>query len=98
MPAAGFSIGFERIVDLVDTAGSDGQDSVALVYDPDVRAATLISLRADLIAGGARVRLEKRPRNRGPLFDQLRASGFRRQAPVSADVERIDQLEFRPLD
>src|SRR5690606_26219388 len=33
VPACGFSLGFERLVDLVDLADAQAQDAVALVHD-----------------------------------------------------------------
>ena len=36
MPATGFSLGFERLVDLVEPPRVDGGDAVALVHDADV--------------------------------------------------------------
>ena len=41
VPAAGFSLGFERLVELVELPASAAADAVALVYDPDVAAAVL---------------------------------------------------------
>src|SRR3990170_3131811 len=62
VPATGFSIGFERIVDLVELPASDGADDVALLYDADVAPGTLVALKTALIDEGRRVRLERRPR------------------------------------
>ena len=94
VPAAGFSLGFERLVELVELEGKDKQDAVALVYDADVPAARLATLKAELVATGARVRLEKRTKNPKQLFDTLAANGFTRFAFVGTDTEN---LEFRPI-
>ena len=96
VPAAGFSIGFERIVDLVHLPVEAGTDAVALVYDADVAPGALVELKTALIARGGRVRLERRPRNLKPLLEQLVASGFTRFAPVTASTT-ADTLEFRDL-
>ncbi len=97
VPAAGFSIGFERIVDLVDLSEEGGADSVALLYDADVQSSVLMALKAGLIAEGRRVRLERAPRNVKPLLEQLAASGFGSVATVTEGVTGTGQLEFRRL-
>jgi histidyl-tRNA synthetase len=86
VPAAGFSLGFERLVDLVTLPPEDRRDAVALVHDDDVSPAALVALQARLIAGGRRVRIERRPRNLAPLLAQLEASGFSEYAAVSVDT------------
>jgi len=96
VPATGFSLGFERIVDLV-TLADGAQDAVALVHDPDVAPAAAVALQIALIAQGRRVRLEQRPRNLGPFFAQLAASGFTEFAFVHADSTR-DSLDFKPVE
>ena len=97
VPAVGFSLGFERLVDLVSLASSGVRDAVALVFEDDVPTAALLALKTSLIAGGKRVRLERRPRNMGPLLAQLAADGFSGFAPVRGDTT-VDSLEFRTLN
>ena len=97
VPAAGFSIGFERLVDLVDLPDDAATDAVALLYDADVELPTLMALKAGLIAEGKTVRLEKAPRNLKPLLAQLAASGYGAVASVKADTTNTGQLVFRPL-
>jgi histidyl-tRNA synthetase len=97
VPAVGFSLGFERLVDLIESDGAGTADAVALVYDADVSAARLGSLKQQLIEGGARVRLEKRTKNTKPLLDALAASGFTRFAFVSSSTEELTEADFRPL-
>lgn len=98
VPAAGFSIGFERIVDLVDLPPEEGADAAALLYDEGVEPGILLSLQASLLAGGAsRVRLERRPRNAKPLLEQLAASGFTRVASVTTSTRTVNEIAFRPL-
>ncbi len=97
VPAAGFSLGFERIVDLV-TITSEGQaDAVALVHDPEMSPAAVVALQAALIARGQRVRVERKPRNLAPLLAQLAASGFSRYALVTT-ASTPDTLAFKPLE
>ena len=97
VPAAGFSIGFERIVDLVTLHDGTASGGVALVYDSDVTSATLMRLKAELIASGRRVRLERAPRNLKPLLAQLEASGFVEMAAVSKHVVAVADLRMRKL-
>jgi histidyl-tRNA synthetase len=97
VPAAGFSLGFERIVDLIESGADDATDAVALVHDPELSPAALVTLQSALIATSRRVRLERRPRNLGPLLAQLAASGFGSYAIVG-EGSTIDTLELKPLD
>jgi len=96
--AAGFSLGFERIVDLVDLPDALGADSTALIYDDRIAPATLLALKSELIAAGKRVRLERATKNTRVLFDQLAESGFRRVATVKPDTTTVDDLEWRELE
>ena len=97
VPAAGFSIGFERIVDLVEPAEGDKADAVALVYEADVPASTLVALKTQLIGAGARVRLERKPRNPKPMLASLAAAGYSRAAQVTAATTGVGDLDFRPV-
>jgi histidyl-tRNA synthetase len=94
--ATGFSLGFERLVELVSLEEAGASDAVALVHD-DVPPARLASLKSALIDTGARVRLERRPKNIKPLLEQLTTSGFSRFAYVTEKVQSVDDLEFRDL-
>ena len=94
-PAAGFSLGFERIVDLAALPDDDLAGAVAVIHD-GVDPAHLARLQAQLVASGQRVRVERKPRNVSALFDQLLASGFTRVATVTAD-STVDSLTFREL-
>ena len=96
VPAVGFSLGFERLVDLVALPGDATVDAAALVHDANVPPAALVALQSALIAQGKRVRLERRPKNIEPLLAQLAASGFGQYAVVNAG-STIGDLEFRPL-
>lgn len=96
VPAVGFSIGFERIVDLL-TGGEDAAASaVVLVHDADVPVADLVALKAALIAEGARVRLEQRPKNLKPLLERAAADGYTAFGAVSSGQSRAD-LVLKPL-
>ncbi len=96
VPAAGFSLGFERLVELVELPAAQSADAAALVHDADVAPAHLARLQAALIAQGRRIRLERKPRNLAPLMVQLEASGFTQVAFVTAG-STVESLEFRPI-
>jgi len=97
MPATGFSLGFERLVDLLEMDAEDGAPATALLYDDDVPLATLLTLKTELLAGGGRVRLVGRPKNTKSLLEVLEAEGFTRFAFVDAQVDGVAGLELRPL-
>jgi histidyl-tRNA synthetase len=97
VPAAGFSIGFERVVDLIELPESGAAGSVALVYDPDVPLDRLLSVKSELIASGRRVRLEKRTKNLKALLDRVEADGFGGFAFVTPETTDAASLEIKPL-
>ena len=96
VPAAGFSLGFERIVDLVEL-GEHDDDGLALVHDRGVPAVELLALQRELLtAGESRVRLVKRAKNLSNQLDGLAAAGFRRFASVRGGEAAAD-LSIRPV-
>ncbi len=97
VPATGFSLGFERLVDLVELPRLDDAESIALLHDADVPLTSLLTLKSELLATGARVRLVVRPKNVKPTLDGLAAEGFTRFAFVSA-ATTLSTLELRALD
>lgn len=94
VPAVGFSIGFERIVDLVEPAADAAAEAVVLVHDKDVPLAELSAHKALLVADGARVRLETRTKNLKGLLDRAAADGYTSFATVSAGQT---ELQTKPL-
>ena len=97
VPAVGFSIGFERVVDLISIEDHDGPEAVALIFDVDAEKADLLALKRELVARGHRVRLEKRQKNLRALLDRVTVEGFTRFASVRAGERDVDALELRPL-
>jgi histidyl-tRNA synthetase len=97
MPATGFSLGFERLVELLEMGPEDAAPATALLYDADVPLATLLTLKTELLGGGGRVRLIARPKNTKSLLESLEAEGFTRFALVDAHVDNVAELELRPL-
>jgi histidyl-tRNA synthetase len=97
VPAAGFSLGFERIVDLVELPDDAAGDAVALLYGEGVSASQLTVLKAELIAAGARVTLASRAKNSKQQLDQLVIAGYSRFGFVTAETRGLDDVDLRPL-
>ncbi|GAA1610891.1 histidine--tRNA ligase [Leucobacter chromiireducens] len=97
VPAVGFSIGFERVVDLITLPEATGPEAVALVYDAEVAFPQLVALKRELVARGHRVRLEKRQKNMKTLLARVAAEGFTSIANVRAETATVADLELRPL-
>ncbi|WP_223627674.1 HisS family protein [Microbacterium sp. EST19A] len=93
VPAVGFSLGFERLVDLVTAEPDAAAQAVVLIHDADVPVAELVAHKAGLIATGARVRLERRTKNLKALLERSAADGYTAFATVSAGGD----LELKPL-
>ena len=96
VPAVGFSIGFERIVDLLEASDEGGATAVVLVHDRDVPVEELVALKSALVAEGARVRLEQRTKNLKALLERAAADGYTSFATVAAGQEAA-ALEVKPL-
>jgi len=97
VPACGFSIGFERIVDLLGVTGAADPDAVVLIHEKDADPAALVALKTALVATGLRVRLERRTKNVKALLDRVTAAGYGRYAFVTSETRAPSSLEFRPL-
>lgn len=97
VPAVGFSIGFERVVDLIELDTSSGPAAVALVADADTPLDDLMSLKRALVADGLRVRLEKRQKNMKTLLARLETEGFQRFASVRPGDRDAAALSWREL-
>jgi len=96
VPAVGFSIGFERIVDLVEAADQDTSSAIVLVHDREVPAGDLLALKTALVGEGSRVRLEQRTKNLKALLERAGADGYTAFAIVAAGTVR-GELEIKPL-
>lgn len=96
VPAVGFSLGFERLVDLVELPSASSEQSVALIYDADVATTDLLALKAAVVKAGNRTRLEKKPKNIKPLLEQLDAAGYGSYAFVNPGATP-DSLEYRSI-
>ena len=96
VPAVGFSIGFERIVDLLQAQADDAVSAVVLVHDRDVPVAELLAHKSAMVATGARVRLEQRTKNLKALLERAAADGYTAFATVAAGAAPGD-VEVKPL-
>lgn len=96
VPAVGFSIGFERIVDLVAARTDAAAPAVVLVHDREMSEAELLALKAALVRRGSRVRLEQRTKNLKALLERASADGYTAFATVSAG-HTAEQLDVKPL-
>ena len=94
-PAVGISLGIERIVDLIPDSPKDG-DLVVLVLEPNTQQIAL-ELQQQLIATGAQVRLEMRPKNLKALLEQLAENGYGRFAIVSDATTDLARLDFKQI-
>lgn len=96
VPAAGFSLGFERLVDLV-TLDTEGEGGLALVYDRALDPVDLVRLQGELVAQGRRVRLEKRAKNFSNQLAGLAQAGYTEFAAVRDAGVAADDLEIREV-
>jgi len=94
VPAVGISLGFERVMDLVDVSllGASG-DSVVLVLEGDVLPKA-VEIRSSLIAQGYRVRFEARPKKLNNLLESMAANGFTHFAVLDSTTAELD---IRPI-
>ncbi|MGH1526114.1 histidine--tRNA ligase [Leifsonia sp. L25] len=97
VPACGFSIGFERVVDLIEVPEDSAADTVVLVHDPSVPLDRLMAIKSELVASGRRVRLDRRAKNLKAVLDRAAAAGYRSFAFVGPETADAAALEFKPL-
>ncbi len=97
VPAAGFSIGFERVVDLIALGDERSTDSVVLIHEADAHLESLMALKSALIAGGKRVRLERRAKNLNPVLERASEAGYSQFAFVTAETSSVSDLVFKAL-
>jgi histidyl-tRNA synthetase len=97
-PAFGFSLGFERLMDVVSLPESTTQKRVALIYGPDVSPDVLLGLKRQLVDDGTSVVLAKSQKNAKALYERLVTQGVSEVATVSADTVDSAGLSWRALD
>jgi histidyl-tRNA synthetase len=97
VPAVGLSLGFERLVELVEKSTGLSGEATVLLHDDGIDVAQLVGLKNALATTDSRVRLERKPKNLAPTLERLAREGFSRFALVTPQTRQVDQLEFRPL-
>lgn len=98
VPACGFSIGFERIVDLVSALPEEGGDAVVVLVDKKLPVADVMRVKQAILAPGRRVRIERRPKNVRNLLDRAAAEGFTHVAQIRDEqVANPETITLEPL-
>ena len=90
-PAAGISLGIERIIELAEIDSNKGKSLVVLIEDDFAGA---MSLQEELIAEGYSVRLERKAKNMKAQLEELAANGYEFFAYQAASRQ---ELEIRSL-
>ena len=90
-PAAGISLGIERIIELAEIDANKGKSLVVLIEDDFAGA---MSLQEELIAEGYSVRLERKAKNIKAQLEELSANGYEYFAYQAASRQ---ELEIRSL-
>jgi histidyl-tRNA synthetase len=92
VPACGFSIGFERIVDMLGELPR--QDSVVVLFESDVPLATALRVARDVRTGGRTAAVQPRSGKFGAQLGRLEAAGYTSLVHLKADTV---EPEERPL-
>ncbi|MFM7014154.1 MAG: histidine--tRNA ligase [Actinomycetota bacterium] len=95
VPAAGISIGFERVVELAKLSSKADSDLV-LVFEPE-QLSLALRIQGEAIDRGLRARIEPRPKKLNILLENLAESGFGSFALISNDSSDLDSLEIKPI-
>ena len=97
VPATGFSIGFERVIELLMERPLENREPgerMALLFDEAKRSLTgVLRLARELRGQGNTVSLEVKSKKLGRQLQELEARGFQRLGLVADD----DSVEWRPL-
>ncbi len=94
VPAVGISIGFERVIELVETQGKSA-GVVLVLEDSSLEVINkAVAFQKQLIASGKAVRLEIKPKKLNVLLDSLMANGFSEFALVGAETV---ELSFKAI-
>ncbi|AVG23505.1 histidyl-tRNA synthetase [Pontimonas salivibrio] len=97
VPACGFSLGFERLIDVVDQTRHTTSPGRSLVYTDQTPLRELLRLKAELIAAGYSVVLAESKKNKKALFSELETLGVTQVAQLDTEVPPADQLNWREL-
>lgn len=85
VPACGFSIGFERIVDLLATAPT--RETVAVLYEADTPVSVVLATARSLRAEGRAVSPVRRSGKFGAQLGRLEEWGFTSFVHLRADQD-----------
>jgi histidyl-tRNA synthetase len=94
VPAVGISIGFERVVDLVETTTPTNGVLLVLEETSVECIKNAVRFQKELIAQGKSVRLELKPKKLNILLDSMLEAGFSQFALVGADTA---ELSFKAI-
>lgn len=95
VPACGFSIGFERLLDLLPETDEE-LGGLVLLADRDVPLGRLVAAKARLAAAGRRVTVARAGKRTARILDQFSAEGFDAVARLHADSDP-EALDETPL-
>jgi histidyl-tRNA synthetase len=95
VPACGFSIGFERIVDLI--GAPPRTDQVAVLFEPDVPLTDAVTAARKLRADGRTVTVVRRSGKLGAQLGRLEESGVTSYVALRADTAPDAPLEEKTL-
>lgn len=98
VPACGFSIGFERVIDILTDKGFEppfAANRIALVIDPDRDCPTdILKASIALRTGGNVVSIQPRKKDFKKQLDSLLEQGYTQYCPFRGD---LNNLELKPL-
>jgi histidyl-tRNA synthetase len=97
VPAFGVSLGFERLVDILETTPLTHHDRVALVIPTGGDLAQLIALKKHLVDTGHTVRVVTETKNMRVVYQQLVSDGFSRVASVLEGIHSVEALHWKDL-
>ncbi len=96
VPAVGFSLGFERLVDLVKPVDTEENSRVALVYEEDVPSGDLVRVKRELVEQGRSVTLVRAKKNMKSVYSSLEDRGFSAVGHLRSG-QVVGDIDWRPL-
>jgi histidyl-tRNA synthetase len=96
-PAFGFSLGFERLMEVLGEVPGGVSDRVGLIYGSDVSIDAVLEIKNSLVSSGRSVVLAKNQKNAKALYQRLVEQGVSEAATVTVDTADPKQLVWRPL-
>ena len=97
VPAFGVSLGFERLVDILETSPVVHHDRVALVIPSGADTSHVIALKKHLVDTGHTVRVVSEAKNMRAVYQQLVADGFTRVASAVETAHTVEELTWKEL-